>query len=97
MLDFNNFVVRIRGLEPPLPCENVDLNHARLPIPPYPREMTLIIITWTSVVPKSDASPALRSARRRFCRSPRSGRWGRALATRAHWLRGREGVSRRSY
>jgi hypothetical protein len=24
-----------RGLEPPLPCENVDLNHARLPIPPF--------------------------------------------------------------
>ena len=29
-------LVRIRGLEPPLPCENMDLNHARLPIPPYP-------------------------------------------------------------
>src|SRR3954470_13667686 len=29
-------MVRIRGLEPPLPCENMDLNHARLPIPPYP-------------------------------------------------------------
>ncbi len=23
-----------KGLEPPLPCENMDLNHARLPIPP---------------------------------------------------------------
>ena len=23
-----------KGLEPPLPCENVDLNHARLPVPP---------------------------------------------------------------
>ncbi len=27
----------MRGLEPPLPCENVDLNHARLPIPPHPQ------------------------------------------------------------
>ena len=45
-------VVRIRGLEPPLPCENVDLNHARLPIPPYPLEMTFYIITWKSEVPK---------------------------------------------
>ena len=24
-----------RGLEPPLPCENCDLNAARLPIPPF--------------------------------------------------------------
>ena len=31
-------LVRIRGLEPPLPCENMDLNHARLPIPPYPHK-----------------------------------------------------------
>ncbi len=23
-----------KGLEPPLPCENMDLNHARLPVPP---------------------------------------------------------------
>lgn len=29
-------LVRIRGLEPPLPCENQNLNLARLPIPPYP-------------------------------------------------------------
>ena len=29
-------LVRMRGLEPPLPCENMDLNHARLPIPPHP-------------------------------------------------------------
>ncbi len=27
-------VVPQKGLEPPLPCENVDLNHARLPVPP---------------------------------------------------------------
>jgi formate dehydrogenase subunit delta len=29
-------LVRMRGLEPPLPCENMNLNHARLPIPPHP-------------------------------------------------------------
>ena len=27
-------LVRMRGLEPPRPCEHMDLNHARLPIPP---------------------------------------------------------------
>ena len=26
-----------KGLEPPHPCEYVDLNHARLPIPPLRR------------------------------------------------------------
>jgi hypothetical protein len=35
-----------RGLEPPLPCENVDLNHARLPIPPF--RLTLEVIVQTS-------------------------------------------------
>jgi hypothetical protein len=29
-----NYVVPKKGLEPPHPCEYVDLNHARLPIPP---------------------------------------------------------------
>ncbi len=29
-----NRLVPQKGLEPPLPCENMDLNHARLPIPP---------------------------------------------------------------
>jgi len=28
------FLVPKKGLEPPHPCEYVDLNHARLPIPP---------------------------------------------------------------
>ena len=27
-------LVPMKGLEPPHPCEYVDLNHARLPIPP---------------------------------------------------------------
>ena len=27
-----------RGLEPPLPCENCDLNAARLPVPPLGHE-----------------------------------------------------------
>ena len=29
-----NLVVPSKGLEPPHPCEYMDLNHARLPIPP---------------------------------------------------------------
>jgi hypothetical protein len=29
-----NVLVPKKGLEPPHPCEYVDLNHARLPIPP---------------------------------------------------------------
>src|SRR5438046_1204279 len=29
-------MVRLRGLEPPPPCEDMDLNHARLPVPPQP-------------------------------------------------------------
>ncbi len=28
--------MRMRGLEPPQPCGYMDLNHARLPIPPHP-------------------------------------------------------------
>jgi hypothetical protein len=35
-ISYPDSVVRMRGLEPPLPCENMDLNHARLPIPPHP-------------------------------------------------------------
>jgi site-specific DNA recombinase len=32
-------MVRMRGLEPPLPFGNTDLNRARLPIPPHPRAL----------------------------------------------------------
>ena len=32
----SELMVRIRGLEPPLPCGNWYLKPARLPIPPYP-------------------------------------------------------------
>lgn len=32
-------MVRTRGLEPPLPCGNMNLNHARLPVPPCPRAL----------------------------------------------------------
>ena len=31
---FMRLLVPKKGLEPPHPCEYVDLNHARLPIPP---------------------------------------------------------------
>ena len=30
-------LVRVTGLEPAWNCSHMDLNHARLPIPPYPR------------------------------------------------------------
>ena len=29
-------VVRVTGIEPALPFENMNLNHTRLPVPPYP-------------------------------------------------------------
>ncbi len=32
---YGETLVPERGLEPPLPCENCDLNAARLPIPPF--------------------------------------------------------------
>ena len=32
------FVVRITGLEPARSCPHMDLNHTRLPIPPYPQK-----------------------------------------------------------
>ncbi len=35
MPQYANQLVPERGLEPPLPCENCDLNAARLPIPPF--------------------------------------------------------------
>ena len=41
---YPELLVRIRGLEPPLPCENMDLNHARLPIPPYPHMLVGLFI-----------------------------------------------------
>jgi hypothetical protein len=34
LLDLLEELVPKKGLEPPHPCEYVDLNHARLPIPP---------------------------------------------------------------
>ena len=29
-------MVRVTGIEPALPFENMNLNHTRLPVPPYP-------------------------------------------------------------
>jgi hypothetical protein len=34
LLKLNYLMVPKKGLEPPHPCEYMDLNHARLPIPP---------------------------------------------------------------
>src|SRR5436190_18091313 len=33
--------MRMRGLEPPRGCPHTDLNRARLPIPPHPRDGTV--------------------------------------------------------
>ena len=35
-------LVRKRGIEPPHPCGYMNLNHARLPIPPLPREKGVV-------------------------------------------------------
>ena len=35
-------MVRIRGFEPPPNCSDTDLNRARLPVPPYPRDHLII-------------------------------------------------------
>ena len=36
-------LVRSRGLEPPRPCGHMDLNHARLPIPPRPPVSSIVV------------------------------------------------------
>ena len=36
------FLVRIRGFEPPPNCSDTDLNRARLPVPPYPHDYSII-------------------------------------------------------
>ncbi len=35
-----------KGLEPPHPCEYMDLNHARLPIPPLRHETIQRVNDW---------------------------------------------------
>ncbi len=36
-LAYGCYLVRITGVEPARTCVHMDLNHARLPIPPYPQ------------------------------------------------------------
>ena len=48
-----------KGLEPPHPCEYVDLNHARLPIPPLRHETAL-----KRVAPEQAATLSLANAER---------------------------------
>ena len=48
-----------KGLEPPHPCEYVDLNHARLPIPPLRHKRAL----WR-VAPEQAATLSLANAAR---------------------------------
>jgi hypothetical protein len=38
-----NLMVPSKGLEPPHPCEYVDLNHARLPIPPRWQQSFIVL------------------------------------------------------
>lgn len=40
-----------KGLEPPHPCEYVDLNHARLPIPPLRHDLLLAVIPSKAAYP----------------------------------------------
>src|SRR5438067_8970463 len=40
----SNVLVPKKGLEPPHPCEYMDLNHARLPIPPLRHEVSCSIL-----------------------------------------------------
>ena len=41
-------MVRITGLEPACPCEHMDLNHTRLPIPPYPQNVCIFYTVQTN-------------------------------------------------
>ena len=40
-----SFLVRVRGLEPPPNCSDMNLNHTRLPVPPYPHILFLSLGT----------------------------------------------------
>src|ERR1035438_8656660 len=54
-------LVRMRGLEPPLPCEN--LNLARLPIPPHPHNLAGLLSIFSgapSEVKLLSAPPSVR-------------------------------------
>jgi hypothetical protein len=55
-------VVRMRGLEPPHPCEYMDLNHARLPIPPHPHVgKELFIVPDLPGARQTTSTPMLRA------------------------------------
>src|SRR3984957_10852583 len=51
------FMVPKRGLEPSHPCEYMDLNHARLPIPPHPHVGGKFLF-YTTSTPMLRAVPA---------------------------------------
>src|SRR5437868_12836427 len=49
LLIINYLLVPKKGLEPPHPCEYMDLNHARLPIPPLRHETQVRICLTGSI------------------------------------------------
>ena len=51
-----DFLVPKKGLEPPHPCGYMDLNHARLPIPPL-RQVTAMRGGWAAL--KEDATTSI--------------------------------------
>ena len=47
--------VPLEGVEPPLTCVNMDLNHARLPIPPQRPVVRLVMMSNWGVGRKGEA------------------------------------------
>src|SRR4249919_2398077 len=52
--------MRLRGVEPPRSCLHTDLNRARLPVPPQPREQAIYLVGAKGPPARRDspASPA---------------------------------------
>src|ERR1019366_3808978 len=55
--NYSRILVRMKGLEPSHPCEYMDLNHARLPIPPHPH-VGWKLLSYTTSTPMLCAVPA---------------------------------------
>jgi hypothetical protein len=51
LLTVDNLMVPKKGLEPPHPCGYMDLNHARLPIPPLRPVWSRADQRWTAATP----------------------------------------------
>jgi hypothetical protein len=57
-------VVPSKGLEPPHPCEYMDLNHARLPIPPRWQKVTGMRPSFQAALQERTTSNILQGERR---------------------------------